>query len=1204
MLLAAKILYAFDPTMIVVSLLVSAAFYALSEVLKPKPKLENQRPAGRGDFNFPTSIEDRHITILFGTEKVDGPNVMWWGDLQQIPIKETIKINLWTQKRTIKGYRFNVGIQFGLCRGPIDSLKRIWIGDTEVFSGSVSDGTISINKPLLFGGDEFGTGGVIGTVRVHPGTETQAVNAYLTAFHNPQPAFRGTSYAVFESGYIGNSTSIKPWSFEVARFPNGLGLTGGHEIVNGSDANIAAIVFELITNDEWGFGYSASKIDAANLRTAGDTLFSEGNGFSFKMESAITAEEFQLELERQMGGVIYLDQQTGLYRINLVRGGYTISSLPKLDASNTIEITNFSRGAWDETTNQLRIKYADRTRDYFNTFAKADDLGNVRVQGGEVVSDEIHYPGVKNNALANGIATRDLKERSIPLAKASVVSDRTLWQTVLGDVIAWSAPTLGLTDVPMRVIRIDRGSLLDGKITLGLVQDVFEWDAGVFGDPQPTLWVAPTQDVTAILAAESQVLDAPYAIIKRDPLNPLALDRLWAFSRSPGGPEISFKIYERHDPVTPSGAFSEAGEVFGFMKIGELGTTLSPADAMPTVTIRLDSTPDTLIDLLAEFSTVTDLDVGELQQLVLIGTEFMGVESIVDQTTFIDLKNVWRGLMDTVPAAHAVNADVFLVFGTAGLSDSQITRGDAVDVQLRSVSRTDESTEGESTTVQLTMADRARKPYPPTELFLNATRYDSTVDFDDLKSGGSNLDERGVEATFIRRDRRTQNEVVGIGTDAGTLDPTFPAENTTKYKLSVFERAPSLLAKVEVFYNLDEAALANAIDAGPNGHDATDVNGVQTAAGHGAGVGTARNFVKADLDHFTLADNADVSFGDEDFEIFCFFRPATISGGQTHGLVAKFESDTPVEVEYGLFQAVDGLFFAVSSDGGIGGGFTQVASSLTLVAGTWYGVWARHDATANTIEIEVVDVANPLRSSTIDSTAHAGGIHDGARPLELGLIRTVTADQYLDGRLSVAGIFRGLLTQLEREVLYNFLGGGNQIPFTGALLGESTFNAGSADSFVSRTEILRSTDGRLPTDLTSEVDTQHVLSGDTLTATQKLAFDHTRAAGTLDNDTNLQVLDTNVISVTYTVPDNGDYVFNIGTALPNGDIEARKNGGAFEVIIAATATTGTTVGKVMSPLTAGNTLEVRHTESVATAETFLEIVPPTSSAGAYGILIN
>ncbi len=46
----------------------------------------------------------------------------------------------------------------------VDSIRRVWIGEDEVFSGTVTHGnTLTIDEPNLFGGDKLGNGGIVGT---------------------------------------------------------------------------------------------------------------------------------------------------------------------------------------------------------------------------------------------------------------------------------------------------------------------------------------------------------------------------------------------------------------------------------------------------------------------------------------------------------------------------------------------------------------------------------------------------------------------------------------------------------------------------------------------------------------------------------------------------------------------------------------------------------------------------------------------------------------------------------------------------------------------------------------------------------------------------------------------------------------------------------------------------------------------------------
>lgn len=953
------ILAVIDPFIgsLIVGLLLAATSIVLSELLRPKPEVENARPGK--EFEFPTAQEGRVIPVVFGTEIQEAMNVVWWGDRRQKKIKETLKTGLFSSETVVRGFKYFVGWQGALSVGQLDAVLRVWIGDVEVFDGFVQDGVIEINEPKLFGGNKQGLGGVIGDLRIFSGAQGQTKSTYLQDFIDPLPNYTKTAYALWEGGYIGNSTQIKPWKFEVQRLPNQLGLTGnlqvrnasvassgtgyalgqqltlaggnpvvpasfvvetigatsanviyggrpptttafgtspiytvgdiltvkggtfvtpaqfqvtgvtdgqittvalfsageysvtsdgevgvsggtgnkatlevtygsvksvsvdergnyssipsnpasfaiggsgsgatlnvfylGSHAVNGVDSNPACAAFELLTDTDWGFGISSSKIDAASFLEAGETLFEEGNGFSFLLDRPIDASELKREIERQIDGTIYLDQRTGLFKMALFRAGYDIDDVPQIvDNVNLKNITDFTRGTWDGTTNQVQIEFEDRQREYAQTFAIAQDLANSRIQGSQIISAQMTYPGVKDKDLANQIASRELRALSTPLAKATVTVDRSLSAVVPGDVVAVSDSTLGVIQFPMRVLSVNYGTLDEGTISLGLVQDVFQFAQPFFGAPDDTRWTFPQQDVVAPPEDEIKVFEAPYALAIRDTDLPGQLDRIWATARNQNGVATSQFIHQRNDPTTPVGAYEEVGEIFGFSLIGELAGSLSHSGANPSTVIQLDPSPDTVDDMLEELVSVSPSDVGgqNLRNLLLIDDEFLGATVVSDADTHIDLNGVYRGMLDSAPADHAAGAKVWLLTAGGGLSSSGIPQPNVVDVQVRPSSPMDDATELESATIQFQMNNRARRPYPPVELSLNGDRYPAQVDIDDTKTGGTTLDDKGLEAAFTRRDFRTPDEVLGITTDAETLDPTFPAANSTTYKMRVIE---------------------------------------------------------------------------------------------------------------------------------------------------------------------------------------------------------------------------------------------------------------------------------------------------------------------------------------------------------------------------------------------------------------------------------
>lgn len=780
-------------TLIIIALVLSATSIVLSELLRPKPKFENARPAGLGDFQFPTATEGRAVPLVFGTVKVAGPNVIWTGDLTQNAVRKKVKTGLWSSKNITTGFKYYVGIDFAICRGPVTAIRDVYIGDVPIGEQTAVDGgTITIDREDLFGGEDMGGGGVSGSLVAYFGSETQSTDAYLVAKLGSTnlPAYRGTCHLVWQAGYIGTSTSIKPWGFEVEKLSNTLAIPSGKHIVNSKDMNPMEVLYELLTDTDWGLGYPTSMVDVAGFRVAAATLYDEGNGISLTWDSAREAQEMKREVERQINGISYLDMEAGMWKIQLTRADYDVDTIPQLVSGvggNILNVGDFTRGTWEETTNQIRIQYHNRANQYQETFAGSTDLANQRIQNGRTISMSSTMPGVKDPTLAGQIAARTLRSLSTPLAKANVTVDRTLYDLHVGQAVAWTDDDRGFTKMAFRVTSVDYGSLVEPAVKLGLVQDVFGFQQGIFGDAPETLWTGSTQSVAAFPSDEQIAIEAPWALLRRDPDQPGVSGRVWCAGRRQTGAENSFQIFERDDPVSTSGAYTLVGEVFGFMLIGTLHSTITPGPASPQATIRLDPSPDIDADLQAAFEqSPSAIDIGQnLVNMIMVDNEFMAVTSTTDHTTYLDMNSVYRGMMDTAPADHTAGTPVYLVFVGAGLTDTALPQGNYVDIKLRPKSRTDEVSQGAAVTISFQMRHRCCRPYPPVEMALNTTSWASSTSIDTQLAATTDLDHRGVLAGFLRRDFYTFDEVQGLTTDASLLDPVFPTQNTTKYRAEV-----------------------------------------------------------------------------------------------------------------------------------------------------------------------------------------------------------------------------------------------------------------------------------------------------------------------------------------------------------------------------------------------------------------------------------
>ena len=68
-----------------VQLLIGIALNVVAYVLMPKPK--QPKPPQASDFDDPTADRGRPVPVPFGTVKVKGVNILWYGD-KEVKLKD------------------------------------------------------------------------------------------------------------------------------------------------------------------------------------------------------------------------------------------------------------------------------------------------------------------------------------------------------------------------------------------------------------------------------------------------------------------------------------------------------------------------------------------------------------------------------------------------------------------------------------------------------------------------------------------------------------------------------------------------------------------------------------------------------------------------------------------------------------------------------------------------------------------------------------------------------------------------------------------------------------------------------------------------------------------------------------------------------------------------------------------------------------
>lgn len=215
--------------------------------------------------------------------------------------------------------------------------------------------------------------------------------------------------------------------------------------------------------------------------------------------------------------------------------------------------------------------------------------------------------------------------------------------------------------------------------------------------------------------------------------------------------------------------------------------------------------------------------------------------------------------------------------------------------------------------------------------------------------------------------------------------------------------APGMHDQLQAYWKLGEASGTRVDSHGSN--DLTDNNTVTQAAGI---QGNAAQFTAANSESLSIADNAALSMGDIDFTV-CAWAYLD-NTGIVRDILAKHQSAGDQRAYRLNIQASNKAFFYVDPLGTSIGEASVTANTFgAWGALAWHLVIAWHDATANTIYIQVDNTG-------VDSTGFSAGVFDNTVAFQLG---NSGNDEFFNGRIDEAAVWKRVLTSDERSYLWN-----------------------------------------------------------------------------------------------------------------------------------------------------------------------------------------
>jgi hypothetical protein len=549
-----------------------------------------------------------------------------------------------------------------------------------------------------------------------------------------------------------------------------------------SAMNPATIIYECLTNSEWGLGYAAADIDDDFFEAAADQLYSEGLGIAILWDRQATCEDFIGEIMRHIDAALYVDRTTGKFCLKLIRDDYDESGLLQLDPSNVIRVEDFRRPTLAELVNSVTVNYWDAVTGNTGSLTLSD-TALISVQGG-VVGATLDYMGLPSQGLGARIAGRDLKALSYPVASAVVYATRAAAGLNIGDCFRLSWPDLGVDEITMRVKDLAFGDGRNNQVRIVCVEDIFALPTFSLVSSSPPLWTDPSL-VRPPAMDEAVVLEAPYFAMLEE-LGPTDTETLLTTD-----PDAGLLLVAGMNPGGAINAdfYVDAGE--GYDYVGPI--EFCPGAVLAAALAR-EAGPSTVA-----IEDGIDLDLVETGTLAQIGAELVRIDAVS-----ADSLTIGRGCLDTTPAAHAAGS-VVVFWGEHFYGDEDVhTATDTLGVKLCPVSFMGPLALSAATEVSVTMAARAYRPYPPAKLQFNAEYFPAALALDENDE---------VVVSWEPRNRITQG-------DGALLDFTedgVAAETGTTYTLQIVDSV-TLIEQLLVediateSYTLTQAALAGMED--------------------------------------------------------------------------------------------------------------------------------------------------------------------------------------------------------------------------------------------------------------------------------------------------------------------------------------------------------------------------------------------------------
>ncbi len=311
-----------------------------------------------------------------------------------------------SSKTTIIWYSYEVTIGVAVSMGPIDKFVRFdYNCDYTTYNAYRSGDYLNLY-----------TSESVKYSRFWWGTNTQTPDPLLSGLHEGM-YYRNVAYTSLRVD-LGAQPSMPATAFYVCRWYRPDALSTVTAQTSSYGLNPAILIYDLLTNQHYGFGLSAEVVDTDSFITVGNILTEEDVGYSTVIQGGELYNTLRAVLDWIDGELIY-DEDTAKVALKLRRYDYDVSGLVTVTESdmraNTFE---FNRPSWYATKNCVYVNFFDINRECDQNAVYAEDLGNYNMTN-NIRVQEFNFECFTTESMAQKVAMRLLHRQTYPYAKVT-----------------------------------------------------------------------------------------------------------------------------------------------------------------------------------------------------------------------------------------------------------------------------------------------------------------------------------------------------------------------------------------------------------------------------------------------------------------------------------------------------------------------------------------------------------------------------------------------------------------------------------------------------------------------------------------------------------------------------------------------------------------------------------------------------------------